>query len=79
MISVAVKISRIIKVALSVPDTGACPGSTVENSDNTFHQAIPSGGTLILADTIYNVFVNGILGGSTAFPSMADANLNIIL
>ena len=54
-----------------------CAVATVKNSDNTFSQTIASGATYTLADTIYNVYVNGILDQTTTQPSMIDLTINI--
>lgn len=51
--------------------------ATVKNSDNTFSQTIASGATYTLADTVYNVYVNGVLDQTTTQPSMIDLTINI--
>lgn len=54
-----------------------CLDATVKNSDNTYNQSIASGATYTLADTIYNVYVNGVLDQTTTQPSMIDLTINI--
>jgi hypothetical protein len=57
--------------------TGGCADATVENSDASFSEQIPSGDTAILDDTIINVYVNGTLNQSITRPSMIDRTINI--
>lgn len=54
-----------------------CENSTVENSDQTFQETIAPGDTLVLADTTYNVNVNGVFNQTTIQPSMIDLTINI--
>lgn len=51
---------------------------TAENSDNTYSISVPSGGTVILPDTVYNVYLDGILQSTSTLPSMVNQTINII-
>jgi hypothetical protein len=53
--------------------------STVKNSDNSFNQTIPSGDTYTLADTTFEIYLDGILSNTTILPSMVAETLNITL
>lgn len=50
---------------------------TVKNSDGTYIKYVRCGNTLILADTTYNVYVDGILDQSFTEPSMIDIDIYI--
>lgn len=63
--------------SLMAIQTGDCADATVENSDASFSEQIPSGDTAILEDTIINVYVNGVLNQSITRPSMVDRTINI--
>jgi hypothetical protein len=54
-----------------------CDDATVRNSDNTYLQTVPSGGTLTLPDTTYNFIVNGVTTSIT-IPSIKDETINVI-
>lgn len=51
--------------------------ATVKNSDNTFNQSVASGATLILADTTFNFYVNGVLDQTATVASMVNQTFNI--
>lgn len=53
--------------------------ATVENSDQSFSEEIAPGDTLVLEDTTFNIYVNGVLEDSGTLPSMVDNTINIIL
>jgi hypothetical protein len=55
-----------------------CEDATVTNSDESYFQTVASGDTLILPDTTYNVFVNGVLQNSIEVPTLKDETINIL-
>lgn len=57
-------------------ETSSAPG-IVRNTSDTYHEEVPAGDTLILADTLYQVYVNGILKGSGSLPAMEDNIINV--
>jgi hypothetical protein len=61
----------------SVITTGV--DTTVKNSDKTFTQTIAGGGTYTLADTTFEIYLDGILSNTTILPSMVAETLNITL
>lgn len=56
---------------------GTCLEGTVENSNATYTDTVASGGTLILPNTTYNIFVNGILDQTVSLPTLGLDNLTI--
>jgi len=54
-----------------------CLAATVENSDASYQTTVASGGTLILADTTYNFYVNGVLDQTATVASMVNQTFNI--
>jgi hypothetical protein len=54
-----------------------CPSAFVQNSDGSYSEFVPSGGTLILPDTTYNFIVNGVTTSVTV-PSLTDETFNIV-
>lgn len=57
--------------------TGGCADATVRNTDSTYSVTVASGGTLILADTIFNFYVNGVLDQTATVASMVNQTFNI--
>ena len=55
--------------------TGA--DATVRNTDSTYSVQVASGGTLVLADTTFNFYVNGVLDQTATVASMVDQTFNI--
>jgi hypothetical protein len=55
--------------------TGA--DATVRNTDSTYSVQVASGGTLVLADTIFNFYVNGVLDQTATVASMVNQTFNI--
>lgn len=55
------------------------PGSPVRvhNSDDTYDEEVASGGTLLLEDYDYEVFLNGQSVATGSYPAMVDITLNI--
>ena len=56
---------------------GVCADATVENSDATYTDTVISGGTLVLPDTTYNIYVNGVLDQSFSVPTLKNETINI--
>lgn len=54
-----------------------CASATVRNTDSTYLTTVASGGTLILADTTFNFYVNGVLDQTATVASMIDQTFNI--
>ena len=54
-----------------------CPSAFVQNSDGSYSEFVPSGGTLILPDTTYNFIVNDVTTSVTV-PSLTDETFNIV-
>jgi hypothetical protein len=58
--------------------TSYCLPATVENSNATYSDTVISGGTLVLPDTTFEVYVNGVFNQSVTLPTLDNANvLNI--
>ena len=55
----------------------ACKEATVKNSDQSYTTTVASGGTLVLPDTTYNIYVNGSLNQSFDLPTLKDETINI--
>lgn len=55
--------------------TGA--DATVRNTDSTYSVTVASGGTLVLADTTFNFYVNGVLDQTATVASMVNQTFNI--
>ena len=51
--------------------------ATVRNTDSSFSEQVAGGDTLVLADTVINVYVNGTLNQSITRPSMINRTINI--
>ena len=58
-------------------NTGSCADGVAENSDATFQTNVPSGGTTVLPDTTYEVYVDGVLESSATLPSLVNQTINI--
>lgn len=54
-----------------------CDPATVRNTDSTYLTTVASGGTLVLADTIFNFYVNGVLDQTATVASMVNQTFNI--
>lgn len=54
-----------------------CADATVQNSDLSYTASVSSGGTLILADTTYNIYVNNVLDQTVTVPTLKDETINI--
>ena len=59
----------------SIPSN--CLDAFVQNSDGSYSEFVPSGGTLILPDTTYNFIVNGVTTSVTV-PSLTSETFNIV-
>jgi len=56
-----------------------CAAATVENSDATYTDTVASGGTLVLPDTTYNIYLDGVFDQSVSLPTLGNDNLTITL
>ena len=54
-----------------------CLDATVRNTDSTYSVTVASGGTLVLADTIFNFYINGVLDQTATVASMVNQTFNI--
>ena len=61
-----------------VPNPSVCADATVRNTDSTYLETVASGGLLILPNTAYNVYVNGVLNQSFNVPSISNQTINIM-
>lgn len=55
-----------------------CDDATVENSTQSYQQTVASGGTLVLPDTDFEVYVDGVLQGSSTVPTLENNTINIV-
>ena len=53
------------------------PDATVHNTDSSYTANVASGGTLVLPDTTYNIYVNAVLDQSFSVPSISTQTINI--
>jgi len=53
------------------------PDATVENSNASYTDSVASGGTLVLPDTTFEIYVNGVLDQSVTLPSITNQIINI--
>jgi len=51
--------------------------STVENSDASYTDTVLAEGTLVLPDTTYNIYVNGVLNITFDVPTLKNETINI--
>lgn len=58
-------------------DSSICAAATVRNSDSTYSTTVASGATLVLADTTYNFYINGVLDQTATVASMVNQTFNI--
>ncbi len=58
-------------------NSGACLDGVAENSDATYSVNVPSGGTTVLPDTTYEVYVDGVLESTATLPSLVNQTINI--
>lgn len=49
----------------------------VRNTDSTYNVSVTSGGTLILSDIIYNVYVNAMFNATSTLPAAVNNTVNI--
>jgi len=54
------------------------PDATIQNSDMTYFDSLPSGSTNTISDTTYNIYVNSLLTQTTTIPSLKNETINII-
>ena len=53
------------------------PDGTVNNSDSTYTASVESSGVLVLPDTTYEIYVNGVLDSTVTLPSISNQIINI--
>jgi len=53
------------------------PDNTVENSDQSYQDSAPYGSKIILPDTTYDVYVNGVFNQSVNLVTLKNETLNI--
>ena len=64
--------------SLTITVSNGCADATVENSTQSYIQTVASGGTLVLPDTTYEVYVDGVLQGSSTAPTLENNTINIV-
>jgi hypothetical protein len=60
-----------------VPDPSVCADGTVENSNATYTDTVASGGTLVLPDTTFDIYVNGVFNTTFTQPTLDTNTINI--
>lgn len=55
----------------------SCADAVVLNSDSSYNVSVPSGGSLTLPNTTFNIYVNGILNNSVNFATLSNQTINI--
>ena len=64
--------------SVTIQISAGCLDVEVENTDLSYTATVASGGTLVLPDTNYNVYVNGVLDQSFTNPTLEPTlNINI--
>jgi hypothetical protein len=53
------------------------PDATVENSNATYTDSVVSGGTLVLPDTTFDIYVNGVFNTTFDQPTLDTNTINI--
>jgi hypothetical protein len=53
------------------------PDATVENSNASYTDSVVSGGTLVLPDTTFEMYVNGVLNTTFTQPTLDTNTINI--
>ena len=59
--------------------TGICADATVENSDASYTATVASGATLVLPDTDFEIYLDGVLATSISQPTLGTNTINITL
>lgn len=66
-------------VTVTVPNPISCEDATVTNSNETYNETVVSGGTLVLPDTTFEIYLDTIFSATTTLPTLDTNTLNIIL
>jgi hypothetical protein len=53
------------------------PDATVENSNASYTDSVASGGTLVLPDTTFDIYVNGVFNTTFNQPTLDTNTINI--
>jgi hypothetical protein len=64
--------------SITITVSNGCADATVENSTQSYIQTVASGGTLVLPDTDIEVYVDGVLQGSSTAPTLENNTINIV-
>ncbi len=64
---------------ITPPASVVCEPVTVENSDESYQQSVASGGTLVLPDDTFNVYLNTVLQSSVTDPVLTNTTINITI
>jgi hypothetical protein len=64
--------------SITITVGNGCDDATVENSTQSYQQTVASGGTLVLPDTSFEVYVDGVLQGSSTAPTLENNTINIV-
>jgi hypothetical protein len=54
-----------------------CPNADVENSNASYTDTVVSGGTLVLPDTTFDIYVNGVFNTTFDQPTLDTNTINI--
>ena len=72
-------VGTIVGGIVEIPNPVTCADATVENSDQSYSDTVASGGTLVLPDTSYDVYLNGNLKSSFSLITLKNDNINITI
>ena len=56
---------------------GSCAAGTVENSDASYTDSVPSGGLLVLPDEVLNIYASGVLNFTGLYVPLSNQTINI--
>jgi hypothetical protein len=71
-------VGSLISGVWTIPDPITCADATVENSDQSYTDTVASGDTLVLPDTEYNFYLDGVLVDTQTIPSIKTETFNIV-
>jgi hypothetical protein len=82
MVNVAVENESGTPIGVFDGNTGVwvvpnCQDATVENSNATYTDSVASGGTLVLPDTTFDIYVNGVFNTTFTQPTLDTNTINI--
>ena len=57
--------------------SGGCADATVENSDASYSSTVASGGTLVLPDETFEIYIGGVLNQTFTHITLKNETINI--